>query len=37
LITHSIDTTKPARAFSDYEVKIDKASVSAGVEVIEMV
>jgi len=28
---------KPARAFSDYEVKIDKASVPAGVEAIEMV
>ena len=31
------DESKPARAFSDYEVKIDKAGVPQGVELIEMV
>ncbi len=31
------DTSKPARAFADYEVKIDKAKVPASVELIEMV
>jgi CRISPR-associated protein Csd2 len=31
------DESKPARAFLDYEVKIDKAGVPQGVELIEMV
>jgi len=31
------DESKPTRAFSDYEVKIDKAGVPQGVELIEMV
>ena len=35
-ITRSNDSVKPARAFSDYEVKIDRGSVPTGVEVIEM-
>ena len=30
------DESKPARAFSDYDVKIDKAGLPAGVELIEM-
>lgn len=31
------DESKPARAFSDYEVSIDRAGVPAGVELIEMI
>jgi CRISPR-associated protein Csd2 len=32
-----VDETKPPRAFSDYEVSIDKAGVPTGVELIEMI
>lgn len=31
------DETKPARAFTDYQVKVDKANLPPGVELIEMV
>ena len=30
------DAAKPARAFSDYEVTVDKSNLPAGVEIIEM-
>lgn len=31
------DVAKPARAFSDYEVTVDKSNLPAGIEIIEMV
>ena len=30
------DEAKPARAYSDYEVAVDKANLSAGIDIIEM-
>lgn len=37
LVNISRKLSAPARAFSDYEVKIDKANLPKGVEIIEMV